>query len=175
MTFCPAPGTVIYRRRSDTGQQIAPLHYQRSEPGRPCVVSFGGNHGFLDVLGLRSLSQEHAARIGAAMSQLFPLDVGKRSSVLLAGEGNRSGNSAWLFQFEVLRRERVSVPAGSYDAFVVKLTESGISDNMALVERAAWIVPDSFHPVRVTHRLTRGLDAGNVDWEATRIVRGGAL
>jgi hypothetical protein len=149
----------------DNGVNLRGLHYLRSTPGEACPVSYGGREQWTDVLGLTTVSPEMAPAISEALAELFPLEPGKRARAVAIGQGSRD-RSAWILEFEVLRRERAVVPAGSYEAAVVRVKESGMAGNTYRGERVVWLQPEINRPLRVMHRVFSGVGSG-VDWEAT--------
>ena len=61
------------------------------------------------------------------------------------------------------------MPAGTFDAFVVRVTEQGQLENRFLEERAVWLAAGSHAPLRMQRRTTRGIGTDTPDWEATSI------
>jgi hypothetical protein len=169
VAICPAPGTVIQRRNVATQQRIVPLQYVAAPPGSACVASNGAATTWRDLFGMRDIAAPHADRLGAAMAQLFPLEVGKRATALVTDTtGTLASGGQWLFEFEVLRREQVTVPAGTFDAWVVRLTERGMSGNSFLGERAVWLDAATLRPLRTAVRLHQGrYSQPPIEWEAT--------
>ena len=72
---------------------------------------------------------------GGVLGQLFPLQVGKAVSFT-----RRWAGAAWRDRIEVLSREQVTVPAGTFDAFVLlRVSEQADSDWRA--EQRTWYAP----------------------------------
>jgi hypothetical protein len=161
----------VNRRRIDNGLALQPLTYVQFEQNPPCLVTFGGTTRYVDVLGARTWLPNDGERLARTLSQLFPLEVGKRARVVVTADAERShGSHQWAFTFEVLRRERIQVPAGTYSTFVVRITQQGMFGNSYLEERAVWLDEQNWLPVRTTRRLTRGYgDNQAADWEATSV------
>jgi hypothetical protein len=170
--YCPKPGSGVARRAIDSGLALQTLTYVQSDQAPPCIVSFGGTQRYFDVFGATAWEARDAQRLGATLSQLFPLQAGRRARLVLTAEGERgSGSNVWAFTFEVLRRETTQVPAGRFQAYVVAMTQQGMFNNSFLEQTLIWLHEDTWLPLRVTHRLTRGYaDNRHVDWEATRLV-----
>ena len=73
---------------------------------------------------------------GGDLGELFPLQVGKAVSFT-----RRWAGAAWRDRIEVLSREQVSVPAGTFDAFVLlRVSEQADSDWRA--EQRTWYAPE---------------------------------
>lgn len=170
--YCPEPGTWIGRRRIDDGATLPTMTYRQTGQTPPCIVSFGGTTRFFDVLGARGWPTDDTQRLARTLSSLFPLAVGKTASLSLTAEADRAGGShVWAFTFEVLRRERIQVPAGSYDTFVVRISQRGQFNNVYHEESAVWLTADRYVPIRVTRRLVNGVEGPSPvrDWEAVNV------
>lgn len=73
---------------------------------------------------------------GGVLGQLFPLQVGKAVSFT-----RRWAGEAWRDRIEVVASERVTVPAGTFDAFVLlRVSEQVNSDWRA--EQRTWYAPE---------------------------------
>lgn len=73
---------------------------------------------------------------GGVLGQLFPLQVGKAVSFT-----RRWAGQAWHDRIEVLDREAVTVPAGTFDTFVLlRVSEQADSDWRA--EQRTWYAPE---------------------------------
>lgn len=172
--YCPNPGIAVGRQRSQDGVAVATIGYVMSANGPPCVVSLNnGSARWVDLLGMRGFQiDEHSTLqpVGRAISELFPLEVGKTATATVIGYTAHGGNFGWRFDLEVIGREQISVPAGGYDTYVIRLTERGLPPNTFHVEHAAWIEPHSRIPLRVRHRIVSAEPRRTfVDWDATFI------
>jgi len=73
---------------------------------------------------------------GGVLGQLFPLQVGKAVSFT-----RRWAGQAWRDRIEVQTTERITVPAGTFDTFVLlRVSEQENSDWRA--EQRTWYAPD---------------------------------
>jgi hypothetical protein len=172
--YCPKPGATVGRRRVQDGANIAPLVYVQATGTPPCTVALGGGTAqYLDLLGMTAFQVDERSNvfpIARAVSELFPLHVGKGASATVMGNTRSGDNFAWRFDFEVVAGEHVSIPAGQYYAYVVRVTERGLPPNTFHVERAVWIEPGSRLPIRVRNRpINAHPSAVFVDWDATFI------
>src|SRR3546814_12703466 len=87
---------------------------------------------------------------GGELGELFPLQVGKAVSFT-----RRWAGEAWQDRIEVLATERVTVPAGTFDAFVLlRVSEQVNSDWRA--EQRAWYAPELGWVVRFRSEERRG-------------------
>ncbi|MGD1879309.1 MAG: hypothetical protein ACFB13_17620 [Kiloniellaceae bacterium] len=73
---------------------------------------------------------------GGVLGQLFPLQVGK-----VVAFTRRWAGAAWRDRIEVLGVERVTVPAGSFDTFVL-LRRSEQVDSEWRAEQRVWYAPE---------------------------------
>jgi hypothetical protein len=164
---CPRTGTVV---EYDNGT----------------TLKFGGEDGFRCnyVDQNRNRAEKFAAFsddakfVDGGLSLLWPLSAGKKQTVSVNAGGTYLG-----YRFAVLRTERVSTPAGSFDAFVVEEEETGVGGQSA--KRVYWYAPEPGLIVKSTYSL---LNAGNLathgggatasltpgDYVATRIEGAGA-
>ena len=71
-----------------------------------------------------------------AVEGLWPLSVGKTVDV----NTNRE-NQVWQVEFKVLRTERVTIPAGTFDTFVIQQRERGIGSNSYRGTTTRWYAP----------------------------------
>jgi hypothetical protein len=74
---------------------------------------------------------------------LWPLSVGKTVDVNASRE-----NQVWHVEFKVLRTERVNVPAGTFDTFVIQQRERGIGGNSYRGTTTRWYAPTLGVPVK---------------------------
>ncbi|HEY9539000.1 MAG TPA: hypothetical protein VIS03_15510 [Kiloniellaceae bacterium] len=94
---------------------------------------------------------------GGELGELFPLQVGKAVSFT-----RRWAGEAWQDRIEVLATERVTVPAGTFDAFVLlRVSEQVNSDWRA--EQRAWYAPELGWVVRFEGFNNKG---GGERWQA---------
>ncbi|HWK44870.1 MAG TPA: DUF3108 domain-containing protein [Stellaceae bacterium] len=94
---------------------------------------------------------------------IWPLSVGKKASLQITTD-----NAAFLYDVEVLRREKVSVPAGSFDAFVVQRHEKGQGGNYHDQISTYWYAPREALVVKQEIRLVAGTSSEK-SWEALSI------
>jgi hypothetical protein len=116
--------------------------------------------------------------LDAGLGLLWPLSVGKQQRVSVSASG------AYLtHNFTVLRTERVSTPAGTFDTFVVEEEETGTGAQWA--KRLYWYAPEPELIVKSTFTLLKTSDtsvrAGTAtaalvpgDYVAMRIEQAGA-
>lgn len=96
---------------------------------------------------------------GGELGQLFPLQVGKS-----VGFTRRWAGEAWRDRIEVLSSEKVTVPAGTFDAFVLlRVSEHLGSDWQA--EQRTWYAPELGWVVKFEGYNNQG---GGERWQAVR-------
>jgi hypothetical protein len=121
---------------------------------------------------------DDAKFLDAGLGLLWPLSVGKQQRVSVS-----AGGAYLTHNFTVLRTERVSTPAGTFDTFVVEEEETGTGAQWA--KRLYWYAPDPELIVKSTFTLLKTSDtsvrAGTAtatlvpgDYVATRIEGAGA-
>ena len=87
---------------------------------------------------------------GGILGQLFPLEVGKS-----VGFVRRWGGGAWRDRIEVQGTERVSVPAGTFDTYVL-LRRSEQIDSDWRAEQRSWYAPELGWVVKFEGYNSRG-------------------
>jgi hypothetical protein len=94
---------------------------------------------------------------GGALGQLFPLEVGKAVSFT-----RRWAGAAWRDRIEVLGVERVTVPAGTFDTFVLLRSSEQLGSDWR-AEQRTWYAPELGWVVKFEGFNTRG---GGERWQA---------
>jgi len=87
---------------------------------------------------------------GGKLGLLFPLEVGKAVSFT-----RRWGGEAWHDRIEVVRSERLTVPAGDFDTFVLLRTSELVGKDWR-AEQRIWYAPDLGWIVKFEGYNTRG-------------------
>ena len=75
---------------------------------------------------------------------------------------------SWYENYTVTGRERVTVPAGTFDAFVITWEEKGRFENGFEAKSTFWYAPDLGYFVKF--QADPALGSGFRDWQATRVV-----
>src|SRR5438876_139290 len=142
---CPRTGTVVEYNNGTT-------------------LKFAGENGFRCVYRDQNLKQAEKVAVfaddpkflDAGLGLLWPLSVGKQQAVSVNSSGTYLSHN-----FAVLRAERVSTPAGTFDTFVVEEEESGAGAQWA--KRSYWYAPEpgvivksTFTLLKVSDMTTRG-------------------
>jgi hypothetical protein len=151
----PRPGTRIYNSIGGYREYVmldGPFVVYKSA-NRRVLSSIGG------IVGLSENESVPVDRIAA----LWPLEVGK--SVAYINQGN---TTSWDVQLEVLRRERVTVQAGSFDTFVVQEHQKGRGSNYHESFRTYWYSPAAGGLVKFDVKLLAGT-TNLKPWEALSI------
>jgi hypothetical protein len=105
---------------------------------------------------------------GARLRQLFPLAQGKEVWFTVNGVTASNFPSSWDETYTVIGRERVTVPAGTFDTFVVAWQEQGRLANDYMVRHTYWYAPEVGYVVRF--RAGSRMNDALQDWEATRVI-----
>ncbi|MFZ6765286.1 hypothetical protein [Pseudoroseomonas sp. WGS1072] len=161
---CPSPGTKLERTNQPT------LTYRGTDPLSPLICIDGAkqarflgywstNSGFFSAGGKQLLTAFSAARSGP--SQVVEIEYFGR---------NRNGDSTHVKeQWQILGTERVSVPAGDFNAIKVSRFYNIVATNYKYTE-IVWIDQSSGAPVKsqVTH-LNGIMSADVVDWQAAEV------
>jgi hypothetical protein len=168
--YCPRQGSFVNRRLIVDGRAFGTIRYVGGSGAGPCIVSGGGSTRFFDALGfLQTADAAQAQAMSRATERLFPLEVGRRSEVVIGGTAARTfTQERWRYSFEVARSEVLEFGFGRFPTFVITVDERGEFPNLFHRQHAVWIEPETRLPVRVVRRLIRGLPEGVLpDWEAT--------
>jgi hypothetical protein len=102
-----------------------------------------------------------------AAERIWPLAVGKETTLVLSRD-----SQSWRITLKVLRIENVTLPAGTFETYVVERHDQGMGSNYYEGIRTFWYAPSTGTIVKFdyTHKAgTRSQDL--VPWEAVRIVR----
>ncbi len=99
--------------------------------------------------------------------ELWPLKVGNRIQFTVAGY---LASETWVHTLKVLRQERVRVPAGEFDTFVIELEKRGVAQNTHRSTQTYWFAPELGFPVRLEVSLLSGT-TGARSWQLARIER----
>lgn len=166
---CPAPGTVVHY---NTGADI----------------TFSSDHGFRCAYtdGSGRVAEKFAAFaddekfLDAGLKKLWPMKVGTEQSFAINVSGTYLAE-----RYTVLRRESVTIPAGTFDTFIVEWDEKGRGLNGVGefgATRLFWYAPALGLVIKSTARITgtnnAGLEGGAAsggDYQATRIVTPGGV
>ncbi len=102
-----------------------------------------------------------------ALRDLWPLRVGKKVSFITVGDAQIH----FVESYHVVRHDRVAVPAGTFDAFVVDWDCSSNNRYANGYHETAtyWYAPTVGYVVKVEHHLKGGLYARLSDDEAVRV------
>jgi hypothetical protein len=106
---------------------------------------------------------------GAKLKALWPLAVGKETWFVVDGVSAGGYPASWYETYRVVRRERVSVPAGTFDAYVISWKEQGRLGNDYAAGHTFWYAPEVGYFVRF--QAADVLGSTLKDWQATRIER----
>ncbi len=101
------------------------------------------------------------------VESIWPLEVGKSVSFKFT-----RGGDVWDETIKVLRTERVTVPAGSFDAYVVEVHEKTVGFGGAYEGKFTnWYAPDAGFIVKQTYQWVRGNAPNFTPWMLQRIER----
>lgn len=101
---------------------------------------------------------------GRAVGGIWPLNVG--NSVRTTYEFR---DLRWNVEFRVVRRERLTVAAGTFDTWLIESEQKGVGDNHHSLTRC-WYAPDVGFLVRREHTVKTGSGRSN-SFQAARIER----
>jgi hypothetical protein len=103
----------------------------------------------------------------AAIDQLFPLEVGKTAEAWVY-----NADWAWQLLWKVTRREPVTTPAGTFDAWLIEHTETAIGAGY-IGRSETWYAPGVGWNVRHKSWTETQPSAPTTQWELTRARVGG--
>jgi hypothetical protein len=159
-SICPRPGTVV---ETSLGGHF---NFTHSAGARCWFYTPSGEIGSRFAAFLAGDSS-WAAGEGERLRDLFPLQVGKEISFTVEGATDGGYPSSWDQTYTVTRRERVTVPAGTFDTYVVRWREQGRLTNDWEATHTFWFSPDISYIVKF-----RGASHTRLkNWQATRVVR----
>lgn len=121
------------------------------------------SHALLYAANPRVVGNE---RVYQAIDSLFPLAVGKKAHAWVY-----NGDWAWKLEWAVVGRERVSVPAGSFDAYVIEHTETSLGDGY-IGKSLTWYAPEIGWNARYRSWVESNPGERPKEWVLTN-VRGG--
>jgi hypothetical protein len=160
--LCPAPGTVL---KTTSGSEL----------------SFGQRDDF--VCNFTDLRGQTRARWGVFWSSdsavvkqagnqlrgLWPLKVGNATQITRDGP-----DGARFFSYRVAARERITVPAGSFDTFLFEEHETTQGGAYSLVSRL-WYAPEFGYLVKFGFEAKSGMPPSALrNWEATAVIPPGS-
>jgi hypothetical protein len=158
---CPRPGTIVetslggyFRFTHGDG----PRCWYRTRDGAldaRYAAFLSGDSRWLEMGGMR-------------LEALFPLAPGKEAWFTVSGVTAANFPSSWYETYTVRGRERVTVPAGTFDTWVVTWWEQGRLGNDYGVTHTFWYAPSVGYFVRF--RAGNHLREALKDWDATRVI-----
>jgi hypothetical protein len=154
------------------------------KPGTIVETSLGGFFRFTSGDGLRcwyrtadgELSSRYAHFLSGEsawvaqgvdiLGKLWPLQPGKDVWFTIEGVTDAGYPTSWDQGFTVVRRERITVPAGSFDTYVIRWQELGRLNNDWEATHTFWFAPEVgyFVKFKPAHHVMMK------SWEATRVV-----
>jgi len=161
---CPPNGAM---KRTSEGREFI---YMGSDPSDPevCEWSVSGRAQKSRILyGIGVAAEnEHAEENRQALRKIFPLEVGKSASYSVLD--NYTGRRV---SYTVVSEQTITVPAGTFDTFLVENSWKGeLGNNFHMVERY-WIDKDSSVVVKVESNILNGYIRGRriPSWDALRV------
>ncbi|WP_137126579.1 DUF3108 domain-containing protein [Roseomonas sp. HF4] len=119
------------------------------------------------VRGLWSATAETSRFHREGLRQLFPLGPSKTASYTSA-----TNRGFWRYNWRVLGEQRVTVPAGEFDVWVLEFSEDSVN-NLFRGERIFYVDKATHTPVRVDSRVVRGMSSYTPSWQAVTFTRPG--
>src|SRR5207248_90463 len=105
---------------------------------------------------------------GARLKQLFPLREGRRVWFVVGGANASGAPASWYETYRVVGRERVQVPAGTFDAWVIDWEEQGRDGSSWQARHRFWFAPELGYFVKFA--AAKSPPNNLEDWVATRVV-----
>jgi hypothetical protein len=160
--LCPPAGSVL---RTTDGRQFSFLGRDPTDP-ETCRWSTAGVatvsrqlYGVTPADGV--LARE--SRIG--LRRLFPAATGKSTTYSV-----QTSTGFWNITWCILAEQQITVPAGTFDVWVIENIEEGQLGNIYRGERIFYIEKSTGMAVKVTSRVVRG-QANLANWEALSVQR----
>jgi hypothetical protein len=159
---CPPAGLIM---RTTEGREFTYLGRDPADP-EICVWSTLGSRTISrQIRGLWSETAETGRFHREGLRPLFPLATGKT-----AAYSTSTSNGFWRFNWRVLGERRITVPAGTFDVWVVEFTEDSITGAFR-GERMFYIDKATHSPVRVDSAVLRGNAAYAPSWQAISLTQ----
>jgi hypothetical protein len=164
---------------------IAPEDFQCPAAGTLVETSIGGWFRFTQQDGLRCWYQTKSGAADARyamllgrdsswirqgadrLARLWPLRVGKQVWFVTEGVSAAGYPTSWYETYTVTGRERVTVPAGTFDAYVIAWEEQGREGNGFHAKYTFWFAPEVGYFVKFRGDGSPG--SSLADWQATRV------
>jgi len=160
---CPAATTIVETTT------VGVTRYYGAKPADPeiCLVQQPGHTQQSQMLyGLFVGNVAESPQMREAFRQFFPLVPGRQVHHTLLGTG-----SQWMVTMTALGPQRVTVPAGSFNAEVIEIREDGFGFNHYAGLRRIAFDTDTWVPVKWENEVLRSGVTLAPSWEATRIYR----
>lgn len=161
---CPSPGTRFLLTATTGHSSLRASQVAGRQAGFACEAD--GTLGGHTVLDGAMFPDTHGEIERAALRELWPLDVGKRSEYsLLANDGQTIA-----VRFRVVSYATVDVPAGSFAAFEIRrevVTRQGAAPRVLRI----WWSPELHWAIaQRVERLPGDSDEAGLDWDLAQIV-----
>jgi hypothetical protein len=102
---------------------------------------------------------------GLNLRRLFPMEVGKQAWFVVEGVTADGYGGSWDETYTVVGRERIKVPAGTFDTFVVEWQELGRRGSLWEATHKFWYAPAVGYIVKFRPAWHTSMKS----WEATRV------
>jgi hypothetical protein len=150
---CPIAGT---KTKSSAGNDVL----AEGGDGFTCVFKLDNTRTIHRYAGFAILGSPFGDTAKLHLDKLWPLEVGKKVSYQWTPPGGRDGTVT----FEVKRKEKVTVPAGTFDTFVVTQTVAFIGSYEG--EHTFYYSPETATGVKMTFVAKQGVpNPTPVPWE----------
>jgi hypothetical protein len=158
--LCPPPGTVI---ETSLGGKLTFL------PSADPICNYQGARGLTYTTWrvIWSSSSKLVKKYSSELSRLWPLKVGKEETVSWG-----DGGPVWTFTYKVLREEKIQIPAGQFDTFVLEVEERALGNNWHRSYDRFWYSPEVGFFIKREYRVESGINQNPnppQDWEATAV------
>jgi hypothetical protein len=157
-SICPRPGTVV---------ETSIGGYLRFTYGDGPRCWYRTRSGALDARYAAFLSGDSSwlEKGGSRLRDLFPLEIGKEVWFIVDGVTSSGYATSWDETYTVVGRERIRVPAGTFDTYVIRWMEWGRLTNDWEATHTFWYAPAVGYFVKFRAAWHTGMKS----WEATRI------
>jgi hypothetical protein len=142
------------------------FEYRGTDPADPAICSMRTNRvAGRTLFNIGDADHQLASQVRDGLVDLFPLAVGKSARFSTSA----SSGGVWSERFSVKRQEKVTVPAGTYDVYVIERTQAALLGNFEMKITYWWATNENII-VKKKVELYRGNGTSHRSYVAEKVV-----